>query len=66
MYIGANLPGSIKEELIKCLKDNINMCVVYLENMFDINPMVACHLLNIDPYIKIFFYKRQHQSKEKA
>lgn len=65
MYIRANLPSSIEEELIKCMKDNINICVVYLENIFDINPMVAYHL-NIDPYIKIFFNKRQRQSKEKA
>lgn len=42
-------PDSIEAYLIKFLKANNYLLTIFLNEMFDTNPTVACHQFNIDP-----------------
>ena len=51
-YVGSQLPKSIKEEIVKCLLENLDVFAWIPNDMPGISPKVICHHLNVDPQFK--------------
>lgn len=62
--IGANLHHSVEKDLINFFRGNINLCTVSLEEMPNIDPIGACHQLNIDPSVQYVAQRRRHKFPE--
>lgn len=56
----------VKKRHIKCLKANVKLFVVSPDEIPDIDSSVACHHLNIDPFVRYVARQRRRQSLEKA
>ncbi|MCI48117.1 hypothetical protein A2U01_0069360, partial [Trifolium medium] len=56
--IGANLAQRVQEALIGCLKANADVFATSPEEMPRIDPMVACHHLNVDHSMKYVAQRR--------
>lgn len=64
--IGANLPPTVENDLIECLRDNTDLFTCSPKEMSGIDPSVVCHKLNVNPASKPVSRKRHHQSLKKA
>ncbi|XP_052170472.1 uncharacterized protein LOC127786825 [Diospyros lotus] len=51
-YVGTQLPKSVKEEIVECLRKNLDVFAWTLKDMPGIKPDVICHHLNVDPQFK--------------
>ncbi|KAI5443636.1 hypothetical protein KIW84_012327 [Lathyrus oleraceus] len=49
MKIGYVLPSDVKTMLIRCLWDNTYLFVIYSHELLNMDPIVTCHELNVDP-----------------
>ena len=48
VYVGSQLPKSVKNEIIQCLRDNADIFVWNPSNMPGIDPKVISYHLNVD------------------
>ena len=51
-YVGTQLPELVKEEIVNCLKKNLDVFAWTPKDMPGISPNVICHHLNVDPQYK--------------
>ena len=66
VQIGIDLPAEVKDELVKCLKDNADLFAWTVADMPGIAPDVVCHRLALDSSAKWVAQRRRKQSPEKA
>jgi len=57
--VGVDLPLSLKEELVKFLRDNAATFAWTIDDMPGIDPDVTCHELNVEPTFKPIKQKRR-------
>ena len=53
VYMGTQLPKLVKEEIVKCLRENLDVFSYTPNDMPRINPVVICHHLNVDPQFRL-------------
>ena len=59
-YVGTQLPVLIKEEIVNCLKQNLDVFAWTPKDMPGISPNVICHHLNVDPQYKPVRQKKRN------
>ncbi|XP_052209219.1 uncharacterized protein LOC127812736 [Diospyros lotus] len=52
VYVGTKLPKPVKEEIMGCLRENLDVFAWTPRDMPGISPDVICHHLNVDPQFK--------------
>ncbi|KAL0401835.1 UNVERIFIED_CONTAM: hypothetical protein Slati_4213400 [Sesamum latifolium] len=63
--VGSQMDETLREEVIQCLKRNIDVFAWTPQELEGISPEVISHHLNIDPHIKPVKQKKRHFSPEK-
>ncbi|KAL0405434.1 UNVERIFIED_CONTAM: Retrovirus-related Pol polyprotein from transposon opus [Sesamum latifolium] len=63
--IGSQIDETLREEVIECLKRNMNVFAWSPQDLEGINPEVISHHLNIDPRVKPVKQKNRHFGPEK-
>ncbi|KAL0355715.1 UNVERIFIED_CONTAM: Pro-Pol polyprotein [Sesamum radiatum] len=63
--IGSQIDEILREEVIKCLKRNMDVFAWTPQDLEGINPEVISHHLNIDPRVKLVKQKKRHFGPEK-
>jgi len=64
--IGAYLSPTVENDLIKWLRENVDLFACSPEEMLGIYPSVACHKLNVNSEAKPMSQKMCHQTSEKV
>ncbi|XP_010462569.1 PREDICTED: uncharacterized protein LOC104743154 [Camelina sativa] len=64
--IGADLPQTIKDELVKFLSQNVETFAWSMSSMTGIDPTITCHELNVDPTFKPVKQKRRKLGLERT
>ncbi|XP_052210357.1 uncharacterized protein LOC127813436 [Diospyros lotus] len=59
-YVGTQLPKSVKEEIVECLRKNLDVFAWTPKDMLGIKPDVICHHLNVDPQFKPVRQKKRN------
>ncbi|XP_052193948.1 uncharacterized protein LOC127802273 [Diospyros lotus] len=52
VYVGMKLPKPVKDEIMGCLRENLDVFAWTPRDMPGISPDVICHHLNVDPQFK--------------
>jgi len=66
IMVGANLLSAIENDLVKCLRANVDLFKCSPKEMSEIDHNVVRHKLNVNPKTMSVSQKRHHQSPEKA
>ena len=65
IQIGSNLSPDEEAEIIRILKENIDLFAWKLTNMPRIDPNIVCHHLALDPSIKSVSQRKRKDSEDK-
>lgn len=62
VIIGDKLPALVERDLINCLKVNVDLSLIFPDEISDMDPNMACHQLNIYLFIRYMDKRMRWQS----